>query len=83
MKPSTRIPTDPSNAFLAGWARQASTGLVGVARRDGERAAEAVLQFLSSQGPMRDLDNVVEKFERRLVETHERVVDKATWPGWQ
>ena len=63
--------------FLAGWARQASTGLVGVARRDGERAAEAVLQFLRSKGPMRDLDNVLEKFEQRLVETHERVVDKA------
>jgi ferredoxin--NADP+ reductase len=63
--------------FLAGWARQASTGLVGVARRDGERAADAVLQFLHLQGPMRDLDNVVEKFEQRLVETHERVVDKA------
>jgi hypothetical protein len=50
--------------------------LVGVARRDGERAAVAILQFLLSQGPMRDLDNVVEKFERRVVETHERVVDK-------
>ncbi len=62
--------------FLAGWARQASTGLVGVARRDGERAAEAVLQYLHSQGPMRDLDNVLEKFEQRLAETHERVVDK-------
>jgi len=63
--------------FLAGWARQASTGLVGVARRDGERAADAVLQFLHSLGPMRDLDNVVEKFEQRLAETHARVVDKA------
>jgi ferredoxin--NADP+ reductase len=63
--------------FLAGWARQASTGLVGVARRDGERAAETILQFLGTQGPMRDLENVLEKFERRLVETHERVVDKA------
>ena len=28
------------HVFLAGWARQASVGLVGVARRDGERAAE-------------------------------------------
>ncbi len=63
--------------FLAGWARKASTGLVGVARRDGEKAAEAVLQFLQTQRPMRDLDNVVDKFEQRLVETHERVVDKA------
>jgi len=62
--------------FLAGWARLPSTGLVGVARRDGERGAEAVLQYLQTQPPMRDLENVVEKFEQRLVETHERVVDK-------
>ncbi|MGA2489744.1 MAG: FAD-dependent oxidoreductase [Anaerolineales bacterium] len=72
--PNTNQPIE--RVFLAGWARQASTGLVGVARRDGERAAEAVLQFLHSQGPMRDLDNVVDKFEQRLVETQERVVDK-------
>jgi len=72
--PDTNQPID--RVFLAGWARQASVGLVGVARRDGERAAVAILQFLLSQGPMRDLDNVVEKFERRVVETHERVVDK-------
>ena len=63
--------------FLAGWARQASIGLVGVARRDGERAAEAVLAFLQTQPPMRDLENVIGKFEQRLEETHERVVDKA------
>jgi ferredoxin--NADP+ reductase len=73
--PDTNQPIE--RVFLAGWARQASDGLVGVARRDGERSAEAVLQFLRSQGPMRDLDNVVEKFEQRLVETHERVIDKA------
>ncbi len=61
--------------FLAGWARQASTGLVGVARRDGENAAEAVLRYLGTQAPMRDLENVLEKFEQRLQETHQRVVD--------
>jgi ferredoxin/flavodoxin---NADP+ reductase len=63
--------------FLAGWARQASTGLVGVARRDGERSAEAVLAYLATQPPMRDLENVVDKFERRLEETHQRIVDKS------
>ncbi len=73
--PDSNLPIE--RVFLAGWARQASTGLVGVARRDGERAADAVLRYLGSQGPMRDVDNVVEKFEQRLVETHERVVDKA------
>jgi len=62
--------------FLGGWARQASTGLVGVARRDGENAAEAMLQYVHTQPPMPDLDNVVGKFEQRLMETHERVVDK-------
>jgi ferredoxin/flavodoxin---NADP+ reductase len=63
--------------FLAGWARQASTGLVGYARRDGENAAEAILAYLHTQSPMPDLENVVDKFEQRLQETHQRLVDKA------
>ncbi len=62
--------------FLGGWARQASTGLVGYARKDGENAAEAMLAYLQTQPSMPDLDNVVEKFEERLLETHDRVVDK-------
>jgi ferredoxin--NADP+ reductase len=72
--PDTDQPIE--RVFLAGWARQASIGLVGVARRDGERAAEALLAYLQTQPAMRDLDNVVDKFEQRLAETHERVVDK-------
>jgi ferredoxin/flavodoxin---NADP+ reductase len=63
--------------FLAGWARQASTGLVGYARKDGENAAEAMLAYLQTQPPMRDLENVLEKFEQRLNETHDRLVDKS------
>jgi ferredoxin/flavodoxin---NADP+ reductase len=35
--------------FLAGWARQASTGLVGEARKDGVNAAKALLQYLETQ----------------------------------
>ncbi len=73
--PDTDQPIE--RVFLAGWARQASVGLVGVARRDGERAAEAVLAYLHTQPPMPDLENVIDKFEQRLTETHERVVDKA------
>lgn len=72
--PDTNRPIE--RVFLAGWARQASVGLVGVARRDGERAAEAVLAYLRTQPVMRDLENVVEKFEQRLEETHQRTVDK-------
>ncbi len=73
--PDTQKPL--ARVFLGGWARQASTGLVGVARRDGENAAEAVLQYLNTQPPMPDLENVVDKFEQRLMETHQRVVDKS------
>jgi ferredoxin--NADP+ reductase len=72
--PDTNQPVE--RVFLAGWARQASIGLVGVARRDGEMAADAVLQFLQARAPMPDLDNVVDKFEERLLETHQRVVNK-------
>ncbi len=72
--PDTNQPIE--RVFLAGWARQASTGLVGYARRDGENAAEAILSFMQTQAPMRDLENVVDKFSQRLEQTHQRIVDK-------
>jgi len=34
--------------FLAGWAREASSGLVGTARKDGQRGADAMLQYLAT-----------------------------------
>lgn len=34
--------------FVAGWSREASSGLVGVARKDGERGAMAVIQYLQT-----------------------------------
>lgn len=37
--------------FVAGWSRQASSGLVGLARRDGENGARAVWQYLQQQAP--------------------------------
>ncbi len=36
--------------FVAGWARRASDGLVGIARHDGEVGAERVLQYLQNLG---------------------------------
>ena len=35
--------------FVAGWARRASTGLVGIARHDGELGAEQAIQYLQTQ----------------------------------
>jgi len=37
--------------FVGGWSRQASTGLVGYARKDGTNAAKAVEQFLQTVQP--------------------------------
>jgi len=34
--------------FLAGWSREASSGLVGTARKDGDQAARAVLAYLDT-----------------------------------
>jgi ferredoxin--NADP+ reductase len=43
--------TPIEGVFIGGWARKASNGLVGYARRDGSHAAQAVLQFLQTQKP--------------------------------
>ena len=40
-----------ADVFVAGWARQASYGLVGVARRDGTNGARAVLAYLKTLAP--------------------------------
>lgn len=40
--------------FVAGWAREASNGLVGVARRDGEIAARIIQQFLGQRSSLSD-----------------------------
>jgi ferredoxin/flavodoxin---NADP+ reductase len=37
--------------FVAGWARRASDGLVGIARHDGEKGAERVLEYLDRSSP--------------------------------
>ncbi len=37
--------------FLAGWARKASEGLVGIAKRDGDWCAEVVSRYLATKPP--------------------------------
>jgi ferredoxin--NADP+ reductase len=36
------------DVFLVGWAREASSGLVGMARKDGEQGAAAMLEYLET-----------------------------------
>ena len=47
---------DLSKIFLAGWARKASEGLVGAARKDGTDGAKAVAQYLNDVGPAASVD---------------------------
>jgi len=51
--PNPRFPVDGhsyespfEDVFVGGWSRKASSGLVGIARKDGTNAAKAVLQYL-------------------------------------
>jgi len=62
--------------FLAGWARQASTGLVGVARKDGENAAKAVLQYLQTLTPLPDLEKTYKDFTNWLLTNFHQIVTK-------
>ena len=39
--------SDLDGVFVSGWSRNASKGMVGIARRDGANAAHAVLQYLA------------------------------------
>lgn len=41
-----------NDVFVAGWARQASAGLVGIARKDGTNGSKAVLQYLQTLQPV-------------------------------
>jgi ferredoxin--NADP+ reductase len=43
--------TPVDGVFIGGWARKASNGLVGYARRDGTNAAKAIEQFLQTRQP--------------------------------
>lgn len=59
--PQSKTPLE--GVFVAGWSRQASTGLVGYARKDGTNGAKAVLQYLQTLPPA---DFKADKFQDRL-----------------
>jgi ferredoxin--NADP+ reductase len=64
--------------FVAGWARQASSGLVGMARKDGENGADAVLAYLNSlpASPAADIEQVSQKLQRLVRRTGRPLVRK-------
>jgi ferredoxin--NADP+ reductase len=65
--------------FVAGWSREASSGLVGVARKDGELGAQAVLQYLETLPPEENVGLVMEEFRFRIAKLSKKVVSKEEW----
>jgi ferredoxin--NADP+ reductase len=75
--PEAERPID--RVFVAGWSREASNGLVGVARKDGENGARAVLQYLDTQPPGENIAQVLVEFRSRLSKLAKKVVTKGEW----
>ena len=61
--------------FLAGWARKASEGLVGVAKRDGDWCAEVVERYLARRPTGDQVKAVLEKLESLLKARNSHPVD--------
>lgn len=62
--------------FVAGWAREASSGLVGIARKDGENGAKAILQYLETVPQLVHEDDVLEDLHQRLEHLEKPVITK-------
>lgn len=62
--------------FVAGWSREASSGLVGIARKDGENGAEAMLQYLHTLPPLANHDQTLAEFNQALKRAGQRFISK-------
>jgi len=61
--------------FLAGWARKASEGLVGVAKRDGDWCAEVVSRYLATRQPGNASKTVLDNLKTILKNRKSHPVD--------
>lgn len=70
-----------ADVFVAGWARKASDGLVGVARKDGTQGAHAVTQYLATQPSLSEaeLATCQAALAARLERLGKPIVTKADW----
>jgi ferredoxin--NADP+ reductase len=64
------------DVFVTGWSREASSGLVGIARKDGERGARAVVQYLETLEPVEPVQAVLDRLAARLQKLDKPVINK-------
>ena len=65
------------DVFLAGWAREASSGLVGSARKDGTHGANALLSFLNTLEPLPQIN--LDELYNRLDKLEKPYITKKMW----
>ncbi len=63
--------------FVAGWSREASAGLVGVARKDGESGAQAMLQYLQTMPALENPTAVADNVNKLLQKISKPIITKA------
>lgn len=68
--------TELDGVFVAGWSREASSGLVGIARKDGERGAKAAFQYLQTLPPVANEADVLEKLNELLQNIGKPIITK-------
>ncbi len=67
------------DVFLAGWAREASSGLVGTARKDGTNGARALAQYAATLSPASDPTTPLEALAQRIAQLDKPVIGKQHW----
>jgi ferredoxin/flavodoxin---NADP+ reductase len=72
--PDLNRPID--RVFVAGWSREASSGLVGVARKDGENGARAVLEYLQTAPQLVDPAGVMNALSEKLARLNHPIIQK-------
>ena len=72
--PDLNRPID--RVFVAGWSREASSGLVGVARKDGENGSRAVLEFLQSAPRLVDPGSIMDELTAKLNKLNKPIIQK-------
>jgi len=73
--PEAKVPIE--GIFVAGWARKASKGQVGLARKDAYNCAEAVMRYI---GDLPGYDaGAAEKLDARLAQLNKQLVRKDDW----
>ena len=63
------------DVFLAGWARKASDGLVGIAKKDGVQVAHVIQEFLATLPIHNPIDRMEIEKNIKILDAH--VIDKA------